>query len=180
MRFACLAVAVSTLALAPACTIEWGDEDDIYCPANAEEAADRIPAPGLLNPANLQCEYFDSGGGCDSGSLAEDEAFAVPSWASCDASCFGFDESTCISTAGCRTAYDHACLLTDGPCAALVPFIGCYPVDTSGPIQGACEGLDAFACSQHDDCLATYTESGGVRQFTLCMPELTPECGDCG
>ena len=100
---------------------------------------------------------------------------------------------TCIGTSACRTAYDHACLLTDGPCPALTPFLGCYPVDTSGPVQGVCEGLDVWECSRHDDCLATYSpgpscsdgfdnDGDGViddsdectKEFRLCMPELNP------
>jgi hypothetical protein len=173
------AAAILALAALPACTIHWGGDDDIVCPAGDQEPG---RDPGLLNPYNLQCETF-GGGGC--GALAADldqeaDAIALPSWGSCASACFGLTESQCIGTPACRTAYDHACLFTDGPCPALTPFLGCYPVDTTGPVNGtACDGLDAWECSRHDDCLATYSPDVGFRQ---CAAELVPECPgtDCG
>lgn len=174
-----LAYAALCLALAPACTISWGGDDDVICPLEADDGNGiSAPLPGLLNPWNLQCEYYGGGTGC-SGAEEADRA-PPPTWGSCDSTCGGLDETTCIATAACRTAYDHNCLLTDGPCPALTPFLGCFPVDTTGPVQGICEGLDAFECSRHDNCLATYNESNGLRQFQLCLPELAPQCGDCG
>jgi hypothetical protein len=171
-----LAYAALALALAPACTLHFGDGDDIVCLQDQDDEGFAAPAPGLLNPFNLQCEYFGGGGGCGA---VEDRA-PTPSWGSCLSECGGLDEAVCVETAACRTAYDHNCLLTDGPCPALTPYLGCFPTDTTGPVQGTCEGLDAQECSRHDDCLATYTESGGIRQFQLCLPELRQECGDCG
>jgi len=174
MRLALFAV---VLAVAPACTIHWGGDDDIICPQGDQEPGLDL---GLVNPYTLVCESF-GGGGCGafaSDTPAESDALApLPSWGSCASSCIGLTESQCIATPACRTAYDHACLFTDGPCPALTPFLGCYPVDTTGPVQGPCEGLDAWECSRHDDCLATYSPDIGFRQ---CAPELVPECGDCG
>jgi hypothetical protein len=182
MRLAYAALASALLSgLVPACTVYWGDDgdDDVICPlAGASDEAIAVPAPGLRNPFNLQCEFF-GGGGSGCGAVDGDLA-PVPTWGQCGSACDGLDESACGFTAGCRTAYDHACLLTDGPCPALTPFLGCFPTDTTGPVQGACEGLDAFECSRHDNCLSTYSENNGVRAFQLCLPELTPECGDCG
>ena len=54
------------------------------------------------------------------------------------------------------------------------------PETATGPVQGSCEGLDAWECSRHDDCLATYSPDIGFQQ---CAPELVPECPpntDCG
>jgi hypothetical protein len=179
-----IAYAALALLLTPACVIHWGgDDDDIICPLNAEDDGEGFaaPAPGLRNPFNLQCEFFGGGGGCRGGLEGEADLAPVPTWGQCESTCDFLAENECIATSACRTAYDHNCLLTDGPCPALTPFIGCFPVDTTGPVQGSCEGLDAQECSRHDNCLSTYTvDSGGVRQFSLCMPELTPECGDCG
>lgn len=180
MRLAFVAV---VLAIAPACTIYWGGDDDIDCPAGGQEPG---LDPGLVNPVTLQCETF-GGGGCGCGPCPateaggnESDAIAFPSWGSCASPCIGLGESECITTPACRTAYDYACLFTDGPCPALTPFLGCYPVDTTGPVNGTpCEGLDAWECSRHDDCLGAYSPDVG---FRICAPELTPECpgADCG
>lgn len=176
MRFAYLALALTL----PACTIYWGDgDDDIICPAGAVAPGEGLaaPIPGQVNPWTLECEYYSYGGGCYGANEAD---FAEPpTWGYCESQCTGLDESTCVDTTGCRTAYDHNCLLTDGPCPALTPYIGCFAVDMTGPVQGACEGLDGFECSRHDNCLSTYS-SDAPRQFQLCMPELILECGDCG
>lgn len=178
-------VAVLALATAPACTIHWGGDDDIICPQGGEEPG--IADPGLVNPQNNQCEWF-GGGGCGCGTpcpaLADAEADAlapVPSWGSCASPCIGLTENQCINTPACRTAYDWGCLFTDALCPLETPFLGCYPVDTTGPVNGtSCEGLDAWECSRHDDCLGAYSPDVGFRQ---CAPELVPECppnADCG
>jgi hypothetical protein len=173
MRFAYFALAIATL---PACTIVWGDgDDDVICPgAVGDQNGLAAPIPGQVNPFTLECQFFGGGGGCSGEDRAE-----PPTWGYCESQCTGLSESACVNTSGCRTAYDHNCLLTDGPCPALTPYIGCFAVDMTGPVQGACEGLDGFECSRHDDCLSTYS-SATPRQFQLCMPELIVECGDCG
>jgi hypothetical protein len=183
MRRLAFAVPALLLLAAPACTIYWGGDDDIICPELDQAGA---PQPGLLNPWNLQCEYFGGGGcgGCGACDLAEADAIALPSWGSCASSCIGLDELQCAWTPACRTVYDDTCLLTDGPCPALTPFMGCFPVDETGPVQGECVGLDAWECSRHDDCLATYSpDASGVPQFVQCARELLFECppnADCG
>jgi hypothetical protein len=167
MRLAFSAVVV--LAAVSACTIHWGGDDDIYCPAGDQEPG---RDPGFVNPYTLVCESFGGGTGCGAiagDSSAEADALAIPSWGSCASPCIGLTESQCITTPACRTTYDYACLFTDGPCPALTPFLGCYPVDTTGPVQGSCEGLDAWECSRHDDCLAAYSPEVG---FRVCAPEL--------
>ncbi len=196
------AVAVLALLL-PACTIHWGGDDDIYCPA-LDEGAPFVPDPGLLNPWTLVCESF-GGGGCGScgpcAGDAEADPAAIPSWGSCASGCEGLAEAQCQSAANCRTVYDDICLFTDGPCSLLTPFLGCYPIDQTGPATGACDGLDAWECSRHNDCLASYRSSPGCRdgadgdgdgqvdeadecsyQFGRCAAELVPECpgADCG
>lgn len=199
MRLAYLACASLALALTPACTLHFGDDDDDYqCLAGAEYSLD----PGLLDPDTLECQTFGGGCGCGPCPAAEADAIALPSWGSCASSCFGLDETGCTFTAGCRTAYDDACLFTDEPCPLLTPFLGCFPVDQSGPVQGSCEGLDVWECSRHDDCLATYSPGPTCRDgldddrdgvvddsdecdlsFQRCAAELVPECppsADCG
>ncbi len=200
MRLSYLALALAAAAL-PACTLHWGGDDDIICPAREGEPF--VPDPGLVNPSTLACESFGGGGcGCGPCTGAEADALALPSWGSCGSSCIGLGEAQCAATTACRTTYDHGCLFTDGPCPALTPFLGCYPVDETGPIQGACAGLDAWDCSRHDDCLASYSPGPGCRdgvdsdgdgvvddsdectlEFQQCAPELAFECDpgtDCG
>lgn len=172
MRLAYLALALTL----PACTIYWGDDDDVYCPATAgDQNGLAAPIAGQVNPWTLECEYYGGGGGCST--LEEDRA-PPPTWGYCESQCTGLDETACVNTSGCRTAYDHNCLLTDGPCPLFTPYLGCFAVDMTGPVQGSCEGLDALECSRHDDCLSTYS-SETPRQFRLCLPELET-CGDCG
>jgi hypothetical protein len=68
-------------------------------------------------------------------------------------------------------------------------FYGCWAVDQTGPIEGGgCEGLDAWSCSQHDDCVAIHDNTCdgpvpgggadsagapacGLGNFLLCAPE---------
>jgi hypothetical protein len=176
MRFAYLALALTL----PACTIYWGGgDDDIFCRAVAVDSETGLaaPAPGQVNPWSLECEYYYGGGGGCYG--AEADLAQPPTWGYCDSECTALGEAECAGTSGCRTAYDHACLLTDGPCPALTPFLGCFAVDMTGPVGGNCEGLDGFECSRHDNCLSTYSDES-PRQFQLCLPELVFECGDCG
>lgn len=185
-RLACLVLAVCTL---PACVIYFDDDDPPPCAYGADEPG-YVPDPGYLNPYTLQCETFggpypcdDRCGPCPLADTAAGADLAQPSWGSCASSCRGLDEYSCGLTAGCRTTYDDYCLRGGGPCTAEVPFLGCQPVDMTGPIQGSCEGLDAWDCSRHDDCLATYRPGpGGTLQFASCQRELPYQCGissDC-
>lgn len=136
-------VIVATLGLS-GCVLHFGDDtacgDDVAPP----------PAGGLLvNPASLACERFaePSCGGFDPN---------LPSWGSCESTCRGLDEPTCLATAACRGAYDHDCLFGTGPCPAVTPFLGCFPVDQNQDFITGCAGLDAWNCSRHETCIATH------------------------
>jgi hypothetical protein len=84
-------------------------------------------------------------------------------WATCLGPCDGLTEAACLDTASCRGAYSAG------------GFAACWSVAPSGPESGSCEGLDAYACSRHDDCAAFYTDLGGERsQFLDCRPEASP------
>lgn len=145
---------VLALALAtgtPGCVLNLGDDDP--CAGDAAVAGFVITTV-LLDPATLTCHDF-GGSPCGCGGCPETPP--IPTWGSCHSTCTGLDPQTCSTTAGCRAAWDHVCLLTDAICT--LPdngYYGCFAVDTTGPIQGACDGLDALECSRHDDCLATY------------------------
>jgi hypothetical protein len=71
-----------------------------------------------------------------------------------------------MATPGCRAAHDWGCWTGEGPCYLEVSYLGCFAVDTSGPVQGPCDGLAAWDCSRHDDCLALHTG-----EFVGCVGE---------
>ena len=129
------------------------------CVLYGQSTCDQAPPPplDLVNPDTLVCEAFyqtTCDPACGPCPLAEPP---LPSWAACDTACTPLGEADCLAAPGCRAAYDRACFLGDGPCDALTAFIGCYAVDTSGPVHGApCPGLGAVACSRHDDCVGLY------------------------
>ena len=169
---------VASAALLTGCTLDFGDDggdDQCLRGTNGLEA----PAPELLNPETLVCEAW-GGGGCDPacGQCPPTDQRPVPTWAYCYGGCEALDEATCMITTACRATYDFSCYTGDAACTLTDAFIGCYGVDQSGPIQGACAGLDAWSCSQHDDCIALHTPqcSGDPaqcwKQFVECRDEV--------
>jgi len=157
MRRPLLALLALALPL-PACIL-YDVADDQPC--------DTIYVPDeRVDPSNLTCQDF-GGSQCTPGDVA---LVPIPTWGRCDSPCRTLDEGTCLGASGCRAVYDWACYTGEGPCTAEVPFMGCYPVDESGPVQGSCDNLDAWACSQHDDCLALHDANNGLGYVT-CVPE---------
>jgi len=143
---AAIAATVALAAAAPGCVL-YG-----------QRTCDQAPPPpiDLLNPDTLACESFfqtTCDPACGPCPLADPP---LPSWAACDTACTPLGEADCLATAGCRAAYDRHCYLGDGPCTSLTAFLGCYAIDTSGPITGPCDGLDVVTCSRHDDCVGLY------------------------
>ena len=170
---------VSSLVLS-ACTFVFpGDDEPPVCTQGDGDRAED-PVAGLRNPNTLACENFGGGGGGSGcGPSPAGAPLAYPSWPTCQHACEALDEGSCIGTPGCRAAYDYACVTGDGPCTALQPFLGCYPVDNTGPIAGSCLRLDAFECSQHDDCSALYRSSSRGLAFAECAPERGRPWGTC-
>ena len=143
------------LAALPGCIIDLGGDDEPCALDQPAGGTARAPANTLLlDPETLTCrEVGFPCGGC--GPCPASEAF--PTWAACQTQCTGLDAGTCGLTAGCRQTWDELCLLTDAICT--LPdggYLGCFAVDTTGPVQGTCDGLAAQECSRHDDCLGTY------------------------
>jgi hypothetical protein len=174
-----LGLAFAIAVTAGGCTLDFGGDDNPPCDDTlAGDGRDELgaPLPDLLNPETLQCETYWGGEPCSCGNPCPPED--VPSWAYCG-TCTGIDEATCLEASGCRAVYDNACYTGSGECTALVPFIGCYGVDQTGPIQGSCGGLDAWECSRHDDCLALHepqcsgNPSECYQQFVQCVDETT-------
>jgi len=161
-----LVLASLLLAYLTACTIYLGDDgDDVPC------QYDVIAPLRLVNPSNLSCEDFSSGCPDECGPCTLDSDEPIPTWGYCDSGCSGLDELACAVTSGCRTAHDWGCFTGDGPCTAEVSYLGCFAVDTTGPVQGACPGLDAYECSRHDDCIALHDFFEGGGAFVECFPE---------
>ncbi|MCB9561340.1 MAG: hypothetical protein H6708_13110 [Kofleriaceae bacterium] len=158
---------VATSAAA-GCTIYTGDDDD----CNYDWGG---VAQGIRNPDTNQCEYWGGGGGgCDDTPVYEPQAY--PDWAYCDTACEQLDEQGCLVTSGCRATYVTQYCPPNADCAFMQEFSGCVGTAPSGPVQGACEGLDAHECSRHDDCIAVYMADPTGEDlynptFSYCAPE---------
>lgn len=160
--------------LASGCTIYFGDDGDDE-PCLEDDGA--IAPITLRNPETGACEDFGGygGGGCGPWP-AEPDVAPLPDWGFCPSQCEALDEAACLDTAGCRAAYYQWVCPPDTLCdqGELPPqFWGCWSVSQSGPVQGACDGLDADECSRHDDCTATYVDDWerDGRIFDRCAPE---------
>jgi hypothetical protein len=180
-----------------------GDDDDyddcLYPPGGGGGA----PLE-LRNPDSGQCEYIGGGGWCDTncgpcdtppGAEADEAAIALPSWGVCNGFCSGLDEATCLDTPACRGGYVDTCPPNADCDSSSIVFAECWSVDMTGPISdGTCTGLDAWSCSQHDNCRAVhanacpdsneapglYDPSPCVGYFKTCLPETAPpNLGTC-
>ncbi len=127
------------------------------------------------DPSTGKCQSF--GTPCDSacGPCPAVEQ-PQPDWAPCFGPCEQLGETSCLATANCHAAY------SDDPTPQPV-FLACWELPPSGAIHGACIGLDAQTCSEHDDCASLYT--GPVNQpqnfspsFERCIakPGAQPAC----
>lgn len=167
------------LSVAPACGFYFGDDDpcdDIDYGGGNTAVPEPVAETGLINPISGQCEFFgdpnpptfpcDSECGAPCIGDAEQPGVPQPSWGFCDSFCTGLDEATCLATAGCRGGY------IDGGDGADI-FDQCWMTDTLGPIQGECNGLDAYSCSQHDDCIAIHANACADPNTD---PALVPAC----
>ena len=181
-RLLCCAALVVATSAAAGCTIYTGDDDD----CNYDWGG---VAQGIRNPDTNQCEYWGGGGGgCDDTPVYEPQAY--PDWAYCDTACEQLDEQGCLVTSGCRATYVTQYCPPNADCAFMQEFSGCVGTAPSGPVQGACEGLDAHECSRHDDCAAVHLGleapagdggfTGAIGGFSWCEPEWSPSPFPCG
>jgi hypothetical protein len=157
------------------CSFYFGDDGDDCVGAYADDsgyADEAYPGPGLRNPDNGQCEYYGGGGG-GCGDHFDDGAAEAVDWASCASGCEGLDQATCIDAASCRATF------VGGPPDTVPAFNECWGIAPSGPATGeACEGLDAYSCSRHNDCSAIYNRdsSSGLLVFSACVTETFAGC----
>jgi hypothetical protein len=164
------------------------DGDDDPPPVCNGYGAEGAPLE-LRDPSTGACTSFGGWTGCDPYTdenccpqYAADLA-PLPDWGYCTSQCTGLDEASCLSAPGCNASYDLAVGAPDDAGTG-AGFLGCWATAQSGPIEGGgCAGLDAYACSQHDDCSLYYEESAGATKFLQCGPEPTTngcEAVDCG
>jgi len=130
----------------------------------------RDPTTGICQAVGGGYDYdcSDPCSPCPATGAAEDQA--IPDWGECYSQCESLDESTCRATSGCRAAY------------AGNSFYQCWATAMSGPIQGGtCAGLDAYGCSQHDDCVAIHGgTTSSIGTFQSCAAEGTvQDPGSC-
>lgn len=177
------------------CILLDGDDDDCDYGGvpRAGEADIAIPTPFLRNPDTGQCEEIptDTGGGeCDPcGRCPPTDPQAPPDWGECQNACTGLDEATCLATDACRASYLTACLLGGCPDDGY-EYYACWAVAPAGYTRGgACEGLAAYDCSRHDDCVTRHvkitdcvdcTSDPTVGGFESCAaePEPVAECAE--
>jgi len=129
-----------------------GGGDDV-CNGTGGGVRPSPPAQEVRDPNTGVCQYSGGGGGgCDEcGNCYAEPAIALD-WGACYGACSDLAENTCMATSGCYAAY------IDDPAADGLPqFWGCWNVAPSGPVQGACDNLDAYSCSRHDNCIAVYS-----------------------
>jgi hypothetical protein len=165
---------LACLILVTGCDLYFTDGDDD--PPCANGGAVPVHSPELRNPDTGVCQPFgnfecnESCGPCPDfvGDVAPN-----PDWGACFQGCESLDEPGCLVTPGCRAAYDANSNVDEPP-----RFMECWAIAPSGPVGGPCNGLDAYGCSQHDNCSAYYdTEGGGPLDYVDCRPE--KEVGEC-
>lgn len=170
-RIAVLVVLLAGCSLYPEIDPHHGDPQPDACVFNAPPAIElRDPQTGVCQPIG--------GGGCPDPCLpcagGGGSGGALPDWAECNGRCEALDEPTCMATAECRAVYrnDHT--------GTRPQFFGCWGTAHTFTSTGTCTGLDAWTCSQHDNCGAIYDAgSNGPDAFASCITEPKHDPGLC-
>jgi hypothetical protein len=102
-----------------------------------------------------------------------------PPWPTCRHPCEQIrNEATCAATGGCRVTRE-LCGVFDDRCEREGPFIGCFPIGTAEPAEGACVELGAVACATRDDCGAQYLHGPDCPQPPTSPDAPTPDGPSC-
>jgi hypothetical protein len=123
------------------------------------------PQEYVRDPATTACIVLSNADGCnycfDSCLVGDTDRF---DYGACFTDCNGTIETDCLTRPDCRAAY----LGTS--------YLMCLPTAPSGALRdGACDGLDAYECSRHDNCAAEYNRPfGGAIAFYRCFDEARP------
>jgi len=166
--------AFALLILITGCDLYFSDGDDCAF------ATDVAPAQELRDPETGQCQPWGFPGCDDACAPCAAEVTAQPDWGACLSSCDELGETPCMDTPGCRAVYDANTDVDQPP-----QFLACWSIAPSGPAPGGCDGLDAYECSRHDNCVAFYDddEDGSPLVFRGCKLEQAKGCysdADCG
>lgn len=170
----------SSLLLASSCHTE--ECDSVY---SAEQDQDLA---AFRNPYNGTCEVFGGGGGeagCGDYGGAKEPAPTVEAWGVCGSPCESLDEESCLSDPECRGIYSDGCppdTLCDAPDD--LNFWTCWPRSGGPPTGDTCQGIDAYECARHTECIAVHSPSasGLPGTFAFCDDEPagpTPDPGSC-
>lgn len=142
---------IAFAVLLAGCDLYFDDDDD-ECKNYATEG-DIAPEYLYRNPDTGECQG-NGGYPCDERCgpcpLADQ---AERDWGSCYSECDGKSANDCMATPGCYAAFTE---FPTQDCGA--EFRGCWQTAPSGPVGGACDNLDAYGCSRHDNCTAHYTD----------------------
>jgi len=159
-----LILAWLVLPVLSGCLLLDGDDDSCdYAGAGLDEKQIALPVPTLRNPDTGQCEEqaTTGGGQCDPCGICpptDEPTEPPPDWGECQNACTGLDEQTCLVTDACRAAYLTACVGGGCPDDGY-EYYGCWAVAPAGATRGGtCEGLGAYDCSRHDDCVARHVK----------------------
>ena len=123
------------------------------------------PQEHVRDPATTECIVLSNADGCsycfDSCLVGDTDRF---DYGRCFTACSGTIETDCLTRPNCRAAYAGA------------SFFMCLPTAPSGALHhGACDGLDAYECSRHDNCSAEYIRpTRGSPTFDRCFDEARP------
>ncbi|HEY5951712.1 MAG TPA: hypothetical protein VIV40_39730 [Kofleriaceae bacterium] len=160
---------IRLFAFAALVTLVGCTGDDDPCLYDRAGTGAEIAQIQYRDPYTGTCQSF-GGGYCDEqcGPCPLTDQ-AQPDWALCYASCEGLAETACKAQSGCRAVFAGAA------------FYECWGVAQSGPVQGGnCTGLDAQACSRHDDCVAIHAQGTPIGSFMSCAAETnTGDPGSC-
>jgi hypothetical protein len=156
------ALALLALSIGSGCIFLDDDDDCPYGGIGEAEPQDMgIELPTYRNPDSGQCEEVPQNGGdqcdlCGRCVPTDEPTVPPPDWGDCSSACSGLDEFTCLVADGCRAAYLTACIGGGCPDDGYL-YYGCWSVAPLGATRGGtCEGLGAYDCSRHDDCVARH------------------------
>lgn len=155
---------------------------DLYLPHGPEddvcESPNFIASQDLRDPATGACQTFSTSGACECSETCDPVAF--PNWGACETACDGLDQTSCEAESGCLAAFLVPDTDTQSGVVLAPVFRGCWATPVPPLEGGACEGLTADVCTQHDDCSAVYLGTTTSAKYSGCIAE--PSCGTatCG
>lgn len=157
---------VALLALVSGCALYWNDPTPPPEPPICTQAGGGGAGLQYRNPQTGECMYIDNdpcGTGSATGTFVD--------WPACMGPCDQLKEADCLAESGCHAAY-----VDFGTTSS---FVACWNPPALGiRNDGACSGLDAYTCADHDNCSSLFAKG----QFYKCLAEPGGVCttnADC-